>query len=352
MTSPSVREDTRFLVIRRDNIGDLACTTPLIRALRDRYPRARIAVLVNSYNRPVVENNPDIDIIYDYTKGKHREKGESLLGVYWRRARMMWELRREQFDYVIIAGAHFKRRGVSLARMLKPKHIVGFTEEGRPGVEHVDVGMPYTVPRPMHETEDIFRLLGLLDITGTPPPMRLVPAATALAQVDAAFRERNLSQHGVVAIHISARKPTNRWPADRFIDLIHRLHAAGRGPFMLLWSPGSVSNPRHPGDDEKAQQILDAVRGIPVVAYPTTRLDQLIAGLARCEAMVCSDGGAMHLAAALGKPIVCFFGKSDTTRWYPWRAKHVLLQPPSHDVADISTDDAVAAFSRLMSEVA
>jgi ADP-heptose:LPS heptosyltransferase len=55
----------------------------------------------------------------------------------------------------------------------------------------------------------------------------------------------------------------------------------------------------------------------------------------------------MHIAAALGKPILCFFGKSDKTRWYPWKAEHVLLQPPSLNVADIGVDEAARAFDQL-----
>ncbi|MCC6786039.1 MAG: glycosyl transferase, partial [Planctomycetes bacterium] len=62
---------------------------------------------------------------------------------------------------------------------------------------------------------------------------------------------------------------------------------------------------------------------------------------------VCSDGGAMHVAAALGKPIVCFFGNSDATLWRPWGVPHALLQPASRDVADVGVDQALAAFDSL-----
>jgi len=55
----------------------------------------------------------------------------------------------------------------------------------------------------------------------------------------------------------------------------------------------------------------------------------------------------MHVAAALGKPIVCFFGKSDAARWRPWGVPHMLLQPTSLDVVDIGVDEAVAACDSL-----
>jgi ADP-heptose:LPS heptosyltransferase len=58
----------RILVIRRDNIGHLVCTTPLFAALRARHPQAHIAALVNSNNAAVLAGNPDVDEVHSYTK--------------------------------------------------------------------------------------------------------------------------------------------------------------------------------------------------------------------------------------------------------------------------------------------
>lgn len=349
MSEPSAPS---LLVIRRDNIGDLVCTTPLIHGLRERYPKARLCVLVNSYNCPVVQNNPDIDAIYAYTKAKHRAPGQSVLGVYRDRLLLLRELRRQNFDYVVMAGPGFLPRVLRQARVIKPKHILGFTEPGKRGVRHIDMPVPYTLARPLHEVEDVFRLGAPLGITGEPPAMRVAPSALAVAQARAMIREKGLTTENVIGVHISARKPTNRWPAEKFAELIRRLHYAHHAGFMLFWSPGSVSNPRHPGDDEKAQAIMSRLGDVPILAYPTDQLDQLIAGLSLCRAVVCSDGGAMHIAAALGKPILCFFGKSEKSRWYPWRAEHVLLQPPSLNVADITVDEAVRVFGQLLTRSA
>ena len=74
----------------------------------------------------------------------------------------------------------------------------------------------------------------------------------------------------------------------------------------------------------------------------------MIAGLAACDAIVCSDGGAMHIAAGLGKPIACFFGDSAVARWRPWGVRHIVLQAPSRKVEDISFKEAIDALSRLL----
>src|SRR5689334_10387340 len=106
----------RILVIRRDNIGDLVCTTPLIAALRARYPQAHIAALVNSYNAAILEGNPDLDALHVYTKLKHRADGQSALRIIAARLRTLRELRREPFDYVVLASAGSNRYGLRFAR--------------------------------------------------------------------------------------------------------------------------------------------------------------------------------------------------------------------------------------------
>ena len=342
----------RFLVIRRDNIGDLACTTPVFRALRERYPDAFICALVNSYNLPVLENNPDIDQAFAYTKAKHRPAGKSVFGVYWDRIRLTQRLRRLHFDYVVLAGPGFQKRSLLLARMLGPKHIVGFVLDGERGIGHIDTRLPYLpAPESIHEAEDTFRLLAVLGIGSPPPKMRIVADPAKTATVQHLIDQRQWSADiPLLGIHISARKPSQRWPASNFAELIRKLRQSHNAAFLLFWSPGDHTNPMHPGDDAKAREIMDALPDVPILAYPTHELGQLIAGLSLCRMVICSDGGAMHLAAGLGKPILCFFGKSESTRWYPWGVPHALLQPQSFDVKDVSVEDAYNGAKNLLGQ--
>lgn len=339
----------KIIVIRRDNIGDLVCTTPLFSALRQRFPQSQICALVNSYNVDVLAGNPDIDRIYAYTKAKHRAPGKSRIGVYWDRVKLFAALRRESFDYAIIAGARFIPRALRLARLLGPRHIIGFTEADKPGARRIDIGIPYTLDQPLHETEDIFRLLAPLGITGTPPPLCVV-ADTIVARQIAAKLEALAPSKNTIAIHISARKPTQRWAAENFVQLIQELHQETGARFLLLWSPGAENNPLHPGDDEKAATIMQGLRALPCLAYPTHTLKELIAALSLADSVICSDGGAMHLAAALQKPIVCLFGRSDAQRWHPWGVAHKVLQAASREVMDIAPREVAQTYFQLMAE--
>lgn len=340
----------KFLVVRRDNIGDLVCTTPVFSALRQRYPDARIDALVNSYNQPVLDHNPDIDHVYAYTKAKHREDGEWVGATYWRRLCLMLSLRREQYDYVILANTGYSRRPLQLAQWVAPRQIVGVAPAGGKSLGGID--MPVSEVFQGHEVQRVFSLLSPLGISGAPPATRLLPdpglrqTAAALLQAQPWYR----ADRPLIGIHISARKVPQRWPVERFIELMHALHRDYDAAFMLFWSPGDEDNPLHPGDDRKAQAIIDACRDLPLLAYPTDTLQALIAGLSLPERVVCSDGGAMHVAAALGKPMVCFFGNSAAHMWYPWGVSHQLLQKESRDVNDISVAEALAAFQTLADE--
>lgn len=331
----SPHSNQKILIIRRDNIGDLVCTTPLISALRQHFAEAWLGALVNSYNAPVLDRNPDLDGVFAYTKAKHRGHGESLPGILWQRLLMMRGLRKMQLDDVIIATTSPQPRVIALARWLNPKRIIGFGDGDR-----LDVSLPLD-NEDRHEVEDVFRIASIYGIDGPPPPCRVfapvaVPPAPTLT----------------IGVHISARKPSQRWPAERFAETIKAIAAQGSVRFVLLWSPGAEDNPLHPGDDAKAKEVLRQVGSdVAVMPRPTQTLAELIAALAECDALICADGGAMHLAAGLGLPIVCLFGNSGAQRWRPWSVPYRLLQKPSFDVADIGVDEVVGAFSTLRADI-
>jgi len=325
-----------ILVVRRDNIGDLVCTTPLFSALRRRYPRAWIGALVNSYNAAVLDRNPDLDRVVVYTKLKHLDPGESALGTLARRAVDLWRLRRRRLDCVVLATPLVSPRTIALARALAPARIVGFSDETLRKVAG------------MHEVERIFSLAAQLGIDAPIPPLTVVPDPRLAAQALDAF---GLSREKLkVAVQISTRRPAQQWPAERFAELVRRLDALGAAA-MLLWSPGPLDHPRHPGDDEKAIEISNQLSEVKsFVAYRAGPLPELIGALAACDAVITSDGGAMHLAAALQKPIVCFFGDMPPEHWRPWGVPHRVLRPQSRNVADLSVDETVAAFRDLVAQ--
>jgi ADP-heptose:LPS heptosyltransferase len=239
----------RILVVRRDNIGDLVCTTPLFTALRRRYPDAWLGALVNSYNAPALDGNPDLDAVIAYTKLKHLSADDSALRALARRVTSLWKLRRSDLDTVVLATPDFVPRVARLVRWLAPRRVIGFSDGGPLAARLLDASVPATGLDGRHEVERVFSLAALLGLSGPIPPLRVAADETQRARAASAFPAGSGPK---IALHISARRPKQRWPIERFAELIDRLRASHGARILLLWAPGPADDPQHPGDDEKA----------------------------------------------------------------------------------------------------
>jgi len=332
----SPEKQPRILIIRRDNIGDLVCTTPLIRALREQLPNAYIAALVTRYNMAVMEGNHDIDALFSYTKAKHLEPCESAIGIFWNRLMTIWNLRRQRFDWILLPGGP-QRSAIRFARWIGAKKILIRDQEDTAGGSH-------------HVEQCCHQLLRM-GLKFETPSARLTPNPDAVAKIKSTLPLTwQTLKAPIIGLHLSARKPSQRWAASMFAETAHQLHQSLGAKFILLWSPGAANNPLHPGDDDKAAEVLNATVGLPVQAVRTECLEDLIGALSHCDAIICSDGGAMHLAAALGKPMVCLFGDSDPEHWGPWGAPHRTLQKASREVDDLSVQEVIDSFLNLWKE--
>ncbi|MCA3043830.1 MAG: glycosyltransferase family 9 protein [Rhodocyclaceae bacterium] len=346
----------RILVVRRENIGDLILTTPLIRLLREQLPNAHIAALVNSYNAPVLDQNSDLDEVFVYTKGKHAESWWGSLVARYELLRLFLKLRRMQFDDVILAEPAYTARNIRLARFVlgKPwssaeRRVIGFEHD-----DGTNAGLDVVVSKAaidgLHQAQIMLLIANAYDITPPVGTMRDLPSCRVGRPKPPAVV--GLTNPLSIGLHLSARKPSQRWPAESFAAIARQINQGGAMRFSVFWSPGAADNALHPGDDEKAD-VLRALLGgtaVDVEFLQTSDLATLIRRMDAVDLLICADGGAMHIAAGLGKPIVALFGDSDPIRWRPWGVPHRVLQAASHDVADLSVDEVSAAFDELAAE--
>lgn len=337
------------LFIRRDNIGDLVCTTPAIRALRIKYPKAHIGVLVNSYNAGVLEGNPDVDEVFIYEKGKH--SGKSIFSLAFDNISLMRRIRQRRFEVAIGCSYSYQKR---LARYTfftgAPKRI-GFVPQGS-GLPWLSYNCGVAESKvPIHEVEAMMALLSPLGVADPAPPLFMRPDPVEVERVRRLMGIKETGQgRGPVVFHISSRRPKNRWPKESFKALGERIGAVLGLKIMLLWSPGSASNPLHPGDDEDAAWIATSMRPAPF-AYRTTNLGELTAAMSLASLVVSLDGGAMHIAAALGKPLLTVWGSTEQKRWRPWGVPSVVLQGPDGSASSVSVEEAFSAFKGFFSSI-
>lgn len=341
----------RILLIRRDNIGDLVCTTPAIAALRRHYPNAEIVALVNSYNAEVLRGNPHLDQVFVYQKLKHAGGFGSRLKAIRYRLGLIARLRRWKPDVTILAKAGYERHGINFARQIGAKNIIGYVPDNLAQAKGLpDVRLPTPEFTAVHEVEAVNGLLKSLGIDDALGPLQVYPDAPTVARLANALPPAQRR----IALHISAREPERRWGNNHFIALAkHMLQTQPDTQTLLFWSPGKADDPHHPGDDDAAQALMQALPGDRLVPMPTQNLTELIAALSLCELFIGTDGGAMHLAVALNKKILALFENlpAKLNHWYPWQVTHELIHsqnPANSDIDQISLPQVEAALSRLL----
>ncbi len=313
----------KILLVRNDNIGDLICSIPAIQLIRKHFPEAEIHLLVNSYNAPIVEPLVPtwVNQLVIYHKTKHLGFG---MDQWLRLIRFYLNLRKQKYDIVLLLVGGTSRQAVSFARWSGAKQILGYGHQQ--GFVSFKEGL--------HEVEYSWNLARHLCKTDAPPPF----------SIDYPIQ----STGSRLAIQITSRKLGNRWTVQQFIQLGKRLSELKSERIILLWSPGNMNTLTHPGDDEKAAQIIGLAPAV-FDPRPTATLNDLIQTFKECRDLITPDGGAMHLAAAMGLRIVALFGQSDPIRWRPWTPRAKVLQSSSRTIQAISVDQVIQAWKELSS---
>jgi len=299
-----IGEPRRILVIKLRYLGDVLLSTPVIVSLRAAFPKAVLSMLVNPGTETVIAENPHLDEVLI------AERAGSPL----RQLAFATALRRRRFDLVL--DLTDGDRAAILSRLTGAAIRVGFNREGRwRGRLYTHLVPVQEQPMPM-----IRQHLMALEVLGIPaaPSLPMIrirasdegAACAALAAVEISPDER------FVAVQPGARWWFKSWPAARFAGLIDYIQGKLGVKVVLL---GSVA------DQEIAEAILDQVEtGCRSLVGRLTLLE--LAGLLRQAALfVGNDNGPMHIAAAMGTPVVGLFGPADPRIWGPAGQGHAVL---------------------------
>ncbi|MGA9618699.1 MAG: glycosyltransferase family 9 protein, partial [Serratia proteamaculans] len=265
-----------------------------------------------------------------------KSKNETTLGVYFERLMIFLKLRKIKFDAAILANPVPCKYSLRLAKMAGIDNIIG-ADLGTPDIHH-----PFRKENfsGKHQVEHTYSYLSAITEQRIPiPPVRVY--LTAEERQQAAHRLQNCLPpvERVFAVHISSRSPKRRWPIERYAEIINRLLADKNTAVLIFWSPQGTLTPDDIGDQKRAEQLLALCQNERVALYPTASVRELLAGFDLCDRVLCSDGGQMHLAAALNKDMVVFFGDTDKESWHPWSGRYHILQTESGDCIDVPVDD-------------
>lgn len=329
----------KILVVRNDNIGDVLCTGPALDALRAAFPRARIAALVCSLTAQAIAGHRALDHVYAYPKAKHKQHGavESLSLL----AKALKEIRAEGFDLAVAFRSSFSTSQGWLAYASRARWRLGVAAEGK----RRRWGFYYNLPAPpppagIHEVERCFHLLGQLQVDSPEKTLYLSVPAPAAAKAREFLASHGLAgAPGPVVLNITrwAYRPDRVWPAERYRELVQRL--AGRPEGLVITHA--------PADRPWVEELLAGLTPRPAVFWSAS-LKEFAALLAQARAVVTAEGGPMHIAAAVGAPVVVLWGNTPIEVWHPWGVAHRIVGGRG-PVAGVGVDELLSALDELLS---
>jgi heptosyltransferase-2 len=293
----------RILIVRTDRIGDVLLSTPVIRALRQAYPQGYLAMMVAPYAQDAVEGNPDLDKVITYDKdGKHKSWLSSF--------KFAWRLRRQGFDLAVILHPTNRAHIVSLLAGIRRRagydRKFGFllTDKIKHTKQHGE----------KHELEYALDLVRYLGITPQDKAlfMPIEPESEDWAK-ELFLREGLKEGDKLLAINPGASCPSKIWPDERFAEVADRLvRDYGFRRVFLIAGPKDIS---------LAEKVAQNMRSPAVNLAGKTSVSQLASLLKRTHLFISNDSGPVHIAAALGVPVVSIFGRNQAglspKRWGP-----------------------------------
>jgi lipopolysaccharide heptosyltransferase I len=289
----------RYVIVRLGSLGDVIHAIPAAAALRRRYPDARIDWLVDPRYVAMLKLVVGIDerIAFD----PRSRIAETM--------RTLRRLRRARYDAAIDLQGLLK--SATLARAAGARHTIGMTRE------HLREPMASWLYSqsidPGSQEHVIHKNLSMLVAVGVDDLRVMFPLNIPRTWPVQAAESR--AGDGFALINPGAAWPNKRWPAARFGALAAALRERHALPSLVLWGPGEQS---------LAEAVVRESRGAAELLPKTTIVD-LFGVAQRARLVVSGDTGPLHIAAAVGTPVVALFGPTRAERNGPWSPEDVSV---------------------------
>ncbi len=315
----------RVLVTKLRHHGDVLLASPVFTVLKHALPAAELDALVYRETAPMLEGHPAIAELHAIDR---EWKHQGWLAQAAAERRLLRGLRARRYDLIVHLTEH--PRGAWLARLLKPRYAVARHLDDADWFWRTSFTHYYRLPRktPRHTVECNLDALRRIGLQPAPADKRLVlcPDDKSAARVRNLLALQSLEPHRFIQMHPGSRWLFKCWPPEHSAALLDRLTAAG----MRIAVTGAP--------DARERALVEAIltacssasRSRIVDLTGALSLRELAALTREARAFVGVDSAPMHIAAAMGTPVVALFGPSGETEWGPWGVLHRVITSGAH----------------------
>ena len=323
-----------ILVIDFGQLGDVVLSLPALRALRERFPRARITVAVGKPGAPVVELSgyADATIPVDRVALRDGPKPWAILGIF----RLVKDVRRKEFDFVI--DLHSLSETNLLGFFSGAQHRLFARRPGR----SLDFLARFETRPPVEESKKhaVDRYLDVLAPLGIRNASRQ-PRLRARAEDDQAV-EKLLKKAKVnvgvplVGLFPGAGHPSRRWPLRRFAEVADMLRRNDEVQIIVFAGP------------EERELVAQVKTNFPrsTIVFDRLNIPQLAAAMSRLSVLISNDTGPMHIAAAVGTSVVLLLDRRAPLSYLPVEGRLRVIQRGA--ISDIPAEEVYAASRELL----
>jgi lipopolysaccharide heptosyltransferase II len=303
--TPNTKHPRRILVIRLDLIGDLVLSMTIVRALKHAYPDAAIDLLALPTSAKIVTGDPDLNEIITYDPNVWRRPKALIQPENWSNAYIMLShLHARRYD---IAVSVFGKWAGILAAISGAKRRIGFGRESYPGFMTDNVrGRHWRSGDHKHEVDyclALARAAGAITSTADRIPHLYVDPLAQQQLEKLLEREGIVQEKPVIACHVSSNNgQSKRWPIPYWAILIDKLIRGLNAQVILTGAPG---------DTPLIECVTHQMQEKAFNLAGKTSLPQLVALLKRANLVISGDSGPMHIAAAVGTPLIAIHGPTD-----------------------------------------
>lgn len=295
-----------ILLINTTALGDTLFSTPAIRAIRLAFPEARLISLASRTAKEVLLHNPNLDRIIDYP-------GRVNFFFFFRLPKLLKTIREEQCDMAVILHGN-DPDAVSLAYLAGARYRLGW--RGSRLAFLLTHPLRFDIPK-RHYIEIWRDHLSALGIKPRGTRMELTLSAEEMKGAENYLMKNRLSRDRLIGLHPFAnRLREKRWPLDRVVELGTLLAAEGFSPILF----GGIK------EKEMADAMVVKSNGRMISAAGQLALRQTMALIKRCALFITLDSGPLHIAQALGVPVVALFGPSDPRVSGPLEGPAIVLK--------------------------
>jgi len=306
----------KILAIKLRALGDTVLMTAPLAQLKRAYPYAQIHAVVLSPWAPILENHPDVNRIWSYTK--HRDTASRANAL----ARLVFKIRQEKFDAVVNFHASPSSALMAFGSGAKLRSIHFHGHHDRNLYSTVQIAGKGTLKPIIERDMDTVRALGVEIAERILPKLYFTESETL--EAGRILRGMNL-KGSVLGIGLGASRPTKSWPLKKFAEAAINWCQKTQGSVLAFVGPGEESQALdflHEVDQILLHTVSDAdeINSVRSRIKFQQRLGvrQLAATIARCSVFLGNDSGPKHIAVAVGTPTVTVFGPEHPFEWHPY----------------------------------